>query len=71
MAVGRRMPALYMQDAADSPRSREEASRKVPPTQDRALPHRAIPEVDEELRHGGVRVVPVHYADKGTPVQEL
>ena len=31
----------------------EETSRKVPPTQDRAPPHRAIPEVDEELQHGG------------------
>jgi len=49
----------------------EETGRKVPSTQDRVLPHRAIPEVDEELRHGGVRVVPVQDADKGTPVQEL
>jgi len=49
----------------------EEAGRKVPPAQDWALPHRAIPEVDEELEHGGVRVVPVQDADKGTPVQEL
>ena len=49
----------------------EEASRKVPPTQGRALPHRAIPEVDEELRNGGVRMVPVQDADKGTPLQEL
>jgi len=49
----------------------EEAGREVPSTQDRALPHKAIPEVDEELRHGGVRVVPVQDADKGTPVQEL
>ena len=49
----------------------EEAGRKVPPAQDRALPHRAIPEVDEELEHGGVWVVPVQDADEGTPVQEL
>jgi len=27
--------------------------------------------VDEELQHGGVLVVPVQDADKGTPVQEL
>jgi len=27
--------------------------------------------VDEELRNGGVRVVPVQHADKGTPLQEL
>ena len=49
----------------------EEASRKVPPAQDRALPHGAIPEVDKELQYGGVRVVPVEDADRGTPVQEL
>ena len=33
--------------------------------------YRAIPEVDEELEHGGVWVVPVQDADEGTPVQEL
>jgi len=51
--------------------STEEADRKIPPAQDWALPHRAIPEVDEELEHGGVWVVPVQDTDKGTPVQEL
>jgi len=30
-----------------------------------------IPEVDEELGHGRVRVVSVQDADEGTPVQEL
>ena len=49
----------------------EEAGREVPSAQNRALPHRTIPEVDEELQHGGVRVVPAQDADKGTPVQEL
>jgi len=49
----------------------EEAGREVPPAQDGALPHRPIPEVDEELEHGRVRVVSVQDADEGTPVQEL
>jgi len=49
----------------------EEAGRKVLPAQDQALPHRAIPEVDEELEHGEMWVVLVQDADKGTPVQEL
>jgi len=49
----------------------EEVCWEVPPAQDRALPYGAIPEVDEELQHGGMRVVPVQVADEGTPVQEL
>ena len=49
----------------------EEAGREVPSAQDGALSYRPIPEVDEELEHGRVRVVSVQDADKGTPVQEL
>jgi len=49
----------------------EEAGREVPSTQNQALPHRTITEVDEELQHGGVRVVLVQDADMRTPVQKL
>jgi len=35
--------------------SPQEAGRAVPPAQDGALPHRAIPGVDEELGYGGLR----------------
>ena len=31
--------------------------RAVPSAQNGALPHRAVPEMDEERGHGGVRVV--------------
>jgi len=51
--------------------SPQKTGRAVPPAQDGALPHRAIPGVDEELGHGGVRVVPVQDADPGTPAQAL
>ena len=49
----------------------EEAGREVPSTQNRALPHSTVPEVDEKFPHGRVWVVPVQDADKRTPVQKL
>ena len=49
----------------------EEAGRSIPSAQDGALPYRPIPEVDKELGHGRVWLVPVQDADERAPVQEL
>ena len=51
--------------------SPQKTGRAVPPAKDGALPHRAIPGVDEELGYGGLRVVPVQDTDPGTPAQAL
>ena len=42
--------------------------RALPSSQNEALPHRAVPEMDEERGHGGVLVVPVQDTDTGAPV---
>ena len=51
--------------------SPQKTGRAVPPAQDRALPHRAIPGMDEELGYGGLWVVPVQDTGPGTPAQAL
>jgi len=47
------------------------AGRAVLPAQDGELPHRAIPGVDEEHGHGGMRVVPTQDTDSGASAQAL
>ena len=49
----------------------EEIGRTILSAQDRPLPHRTIPEVDEKLGHSGVRMVSVQDANERTPVQAL
>ena len=49
----------------------EAAGRKVPPTQNRTLPHWVVHEMDEECGYGGMRVVPVQDTDTQPPVQRM
>ena len=47
----------------------QEACLAVLPDQDGALPVRAVPQLDEELAHPAMLVVPVPGSDPGAPLQ--
>jgi len=68
-SIGRSLRCRKLSGQTDS--SVKEAGRTIPPTHNGALPHRAIPEMDGERGHGGVRVVLVQDTDTGPSVQEL
>jgi len=46
----------------------EKADRAIPSTQNGALPHRAIPRMEEEHEYGGMRAVSVQDTDTKPPV---
>jgi len=47
----------------------QEARLAVLPGEDGAMPHRAVPPLDEEPAHPAVLVVPVPDSDSGAPLQ--
>jgi len=55
----------------DGSQQPQEASLKALPTEDGSLPHRAVPELDEESPHGQVLVMPIQDADAGACPQKL
>ena len=63
------LPSTRNQTTKPKPSAETCAVTAVLPDQDRALPDRAVPELDQETIHRTMLVVPIPIADPGTPPQ--